>query len=176
MKNGLKVLIGLALIVAVSYWAVNSVLPRSYEGSDLSFQAGGGPVTVTNPSSEAIPAQLVGKSRSFSVVSAIEGLSGTSKRQGSGASATYTIEFQLPPGESEFTITRGSNVNFVADTETKLEATVQPLSPSSLRTTLIVTAVVVVGTLFYISRITKHRWINRFRRQATPIPELEPVS
>jgi hypothetical protein len=176
MKIGLKVLIGLALIVAVSYWAVNSVLPRSYEGSDLSFEAGGGPVTVTNPSNEAIPAQLVGESRSFSVVSAVEGLTGTSKRQGSGASATYTIDFELLPGESEFAITRGSDVNFVANTETRLEATVQPVSAKSLRTILIVTAVVVVGTLFYISRITNHRWINRFRRPATPVPDLEPVS
>jgi hypothetical protein len=29
------------------------------------------------------------------------------------------IEFELPPGVSEFTIVRGSGVNFIADTDTK---------------------------------------------------------
>jgi hypothetical protein len=77
MKINLKVLIALIVIVAVGYWAVISILPRSYSGSALNFGVGSGTVTVTNPSTESVPAQLVAKSRSFRVSSAVESLSAT---------------------------------------------------------------------------------------------------
>jgi hypothetical protein len=175
MKINWRVPIALALIVGVSYWAGYSVIPRSYSGLALDFKIGSGTVTVTNPSNESIPAQLITKSGSFRVSSAIEGLSGSSTRQGNGTSATYLIEFELPPGVSEFTITRGQGVSFVANTETRLEATVQPVSESASRTTLIVAAVVVLAALFYISRITNHRWIGILRRQKAPVPDLKPA-
>jgi len=175
MKSNWKVLLALVLIVGVSYLAMNSVLPRSYSGSALNFGIGSGTVTVTNPSTESIPAQLVGKTRSFRVSSAIEGLSGAPTREGSGTSATYVMEFALPPGETEFSITRGSNVSFVTTTETRLEATVLPASVSSARTTVVVAAVVVLGSLFYISHTTGHRWIKILRRQETSVPVLKPV-
>jgi len=176
MKINLKVLVALVLIVAVGYWAANSLLPRSYSGSALDFGVGSGTVTVTNPSTGPIPAQFITGSGSFRVASTVEGLSGNSTRQGSGSNATYVFDLELPPGESEFTVTRGRSVNFVADTEANLEATVQPVSASTARTTLIVTAVVVLGALFYIVRITKHRWINLLRRRETPVPDLTQAS
>jgi hypothetical protein len=169
MKS-VKILIALILIVAAGYWTVTSALPQSHSGSDLTFETGSGAVKVTNPSSDPIPAQLVAQSRSFSVASALDGLSGSSTRQGSGASATYELDFVLPPGVSEFTITRGQNVNFVASTDSRLEATVQPMSASSLRTTLIAAAVVTLVALFYISSTTNHRWIGFMRGQKTPVP------
>ena len=175
MKFNWKVLIALILIVGVGYWAVYSVLPRSYNGAALDFKVGSGTVAVTNPSNELIPAQLVAKSGSFRVSSAITGLSGSSTRQGSGSSASNLFEFELPPGVSEFTISRGRDVSFVANTETKLEATVQPVSGSTARTTLIVSAVVILATLFYVSNTTHHRWIGILRRQKTPVPELKPA-
>ena len=174
MRINWKVLLALVVIVGVSYWAVNSVLPRSYDGSILDFGVGSGTVTVTNPSIESIPAQLVAK-RSFRVSSAIENLSGSPTRQGSGIDATYVLEFELPPGESMFLITRGTDVNFVVTTETRLEATVKPASATSARTTIIVAAVVVLGALFYISRTTGHRWIKILRGQETSVPDLKPV-
>jgi hypothetical protein len=175
MKFNWKVLIALIVIVGAGYWVAISAIPHSYSGSDLNFEVGSGTVTVTNPSTESIPAQLVAKSRSFRVSSAVEGLSGSSTRQGNGTSATYLIEFELPPGVSEFTITRGQDVRFVANTETRLEATVQPVSESASRTTLIVAVVVVLAALFYISRITNHRWIGILRRQKAPVPDLKPA-
>jgi hypothetical protein len=71
---------------------------------------------------------------------------------------------------------RGANVSFVANNETKLEATVRPLTPKDTRTTIIVAAVVVLGALFYISRTTGHRWISILRRQKTSVPALKPVA
>jgi len=171
-----KVLLALILIVAAGYTAVNSVLPRSYSGSDLSFKPGSGTVTITNPSAESVPARLVTVSRSFGVSSRVEGLSGSPLREGSGTSATYTLEFSLPPGVSEFTITRGQDVTFVADTETKLEATVQPMSSNSSRTIIILAVGIVLVALFYISKTTDHRWLGMLRRQKTPVAALKPMA
>ena len=171
-----KVLLALVLIVGVSYLAVNSVFPRSYSGSALNFAIGSGTVTVTNPSSESIPAQLVGNSGSYRVSSAIEGLSESPTREGTGTSATYLLEFELPPGETEFSLTRGSNVSFVTTTETVLEATVLPASVSSARTTATIAVIVVLGALFYISRTTGHNWIHIIRRQRTSRTNLTPVA
>lgn len=175
MKFNWKVLIALVAIVGVSYLAVNMILPRSYSGSDLNFETGSGTVTVTNPSTESIPVQLVTNARSFRVTSSVKGLSGSSTRLGTGNSATYSFEFELPPGKSELTIANGRDVTFVANTETNLKATVQPVSASTARTTLIVTAVVVLAMLFYISNTTHHRWIGILRGQKMAIPELKPA-
>jgi preprotein translocase subunit SecE len=175
MKINWKVPIALVLIVGVSYWAAYSVFPRSYSGPALDFKVGSGTVTVTNPSNESIPAQLVAKSGSFRVSSAIAGLSGSSTRQGSGSSASNLFEFVLSPGVNEFAISRGRDVNFVASAETNLKATVQPVSTSTARTTIIVAVAVVLASLFYISRTTGHRWISILGHQKTSIPELKPA-
>jgi hypothetical protein len=172
----IKVAFALVLVIGTVYWAVSSVLTHSYSGANLDFAVGSGPVKVANPSFAPIPVQLVGsRYGSFSVSSATEGLSGTSIRAGSGTNATYMYEFELPPGVSEFTVVRGTNVNFTANTATKLEATVRPLTAKDTRTTIIVAAVVVLGALFYVSRTTGHRWIGILRRQEIPVPELKPV-
>ncbi|MFC1960926.1 hypothetical protein ACFLYO_09465 [Chloroflexota bacterium] len=176
MKFNLKALIVSVLAVAVVYAAINSILPRSYSGSDLTFEVSSGTVTITNPSAESIPAQLVSTSGSFRVSSAIEDLSGSSTRQGTGSSATYLMEFELPPSVSEIAITRGRKINFVADTATKLEATVQPVSSGTARTTIIVAVVVVLAALFYISHTTNHRWILILRRQETLVLPLKPAA
>jgi hypothetical protein len=168
MKINLKIIIALALVVVVSYWAVDSLSQRSYTGSNLSFGVGSGPVTVTNPSDEAVPVQLVSpETRSFGVSTAIEGVGNTSAREGTGRDTVQMLAFELPSGVSEFTVTRGRNVNFVATTDTDLEVTVQPVNASDARSTLIAAGVVLLGALFYISRTTGHRWMNLLRRQAT---------
>jgi hypothetical protein len=67
---------------------------------------------------------------------------------------------------SEFTVARGTNVSLVANTATNLEAVVQSSTASESRTTIIVAAVVVLGGLFYISRLNGHRWFGPMRRKA----------
>jgi hypothetical protein len=176
MKINWKVLIASILAIAVIYGAASAVLPRSYSGANLSFGTGSGTITMTNPSEESVLVQLIGsRYSSFSVSSPTEGVSGSSQKIGSGSSFTHVFEFELPPGISKFTVVRGSDVNFVADTATRLKATVQPLAQNETRMTLILAAVVVLGALFYISRATGHRWISRLRRVAAPLQGAQPV-
>ena len=175
--NTFKVVFALVVVIGTIFWAMDSVRPHFHSGANLNFSVGSGPVSVTNPSNQPVPVQLVGAgSRSFSVSSTIEGVSGSSTRQGSGSTSTHVFEFSLPSGISEFTIARGTNVNFGANTETKLEATVQPVSASESRTTIIVAVVVVLVALFYISRITGHRWLNALRGKETPAPVFRPLT
>lgn len=167
MKVNWRVLLAVVLVVGALVWMVDSLRPRSYSGANLRFGIGSGPVTVTNPSDEPVSVQLVGGgTRSYSVSSTIEGVSGSSTREGSGRNLTNVFSFMLPSGVSEFAVTRGTEVNFVASTESNLEATVQPLGASEARTTLIVGIVVVLGALFYISNTNGHRWISPSRRKA----------
>jgi len=165
MKYNWRVLIAIAVIVVAAFWSVDSVRSRSYSGVNLNFGVGSGPVTVTNPSSESVSVQLAGSgTRPFSVSSTAEGVSGSSTRAGSGRNTTQVLEFMLPSGVSEFTVARGSNVNFAATTDTRLQATVEPQGSNESRTTLIAGAVVILGGLFYISRATGHGWLGRLRR------------
>lgn len=177
MKINWKVLIALALAVGTTVWAVSSLLTSSYSGSNLNFGIGSGTVIVTNPSDEPVPVQFVGsRTRSFTVSSTTEGASGSSTREGTGNNSTHVFEFELPPGTSEFTIARGADVNFVADTATQLQARVNPLSADSARTTIIVALVVVLGALFYASKSTDHAWIRALRPQKTVVQDTQPTA
>ncbi len=178
MKFNWKVLIGLVVLIGAIFWGVDSVRTRSYSGNDLNFGVGSGPVTVTNATDANIPARLVSTgTRPFSVSSAADSISGSSAREGTGRTAAQLFALDLPPGVTELMIvSRGSAVNFVTDTGSRLDVVVQPLLPDDARTTMIVAAVVVLGALFYISRATDHRWINRFRPAKVVVPAEQPAT
>jgi hypothetical protein len=166
MKFNWKALVALVVIIGATFWAVDTVRSRSYSGANLNFGVGSGTVIVRNPSTEPVPVQLVGTgTRSFTISSTMDGVTGSSTRQGTGRNTTQLFEFQVPPGVSEFTVVRGTNVSLVANTVTNLEATVQLSTESESRTTIIVAAVVILGSLFYISHLTGHRWISASRRK-----------
>jgi preprotein translocase subunit SecE len=165
-----KIVLVLVIAIGAIFWAAGSVRSLSYSGTNLTFPVGNGAVTVTNPSNQPVPVQLISTgSRSFSVSSTIEGLSGSSTTQGTGTATSQLVEFVLPPGVSEITVVRRTNVttevDFVANTEIKLEVAAQPLNTNDTRTTIIVAVVVVFGALFYISRATGIRWISASRRK-----------
>ena len=165
-KISWKVLVALIVLVGATIWGVDSLRTRSYSGTDLNFGIGSGPVTVTNPSELSIPVQLVGtRPGTFTVSSSIESVSGRSTTQGSGRNATQLFEFALPPGVNEFSVLRGEAVSFIASTDTRLEAIVQPLNAENARTTLIVGVIAILGSLFYLSSANGHRWISASRRQ-----------
>lgn len=175
-----KIVLAFVLIVVAVLWAMNSIRSLSYSGANLTFPVGNGVVTVTNPSNQPIPVQLVDAgSRSFSVSSPIEGMPRSSTKQENGTTVSQLVEFTLPPGVSEFTVVRGANVttpvNFVANTDTNLEATAQPQNANDTRTTIIMVALIILGSLFYISRTTDHRWIGILRGQPVPVPVLKPA-
>lgn len=170
-----KVLFAFVIVIGVIFWAVNLIRPHSYSGTNLNFGVGSGSVRVTNPSEEPVLVQLAGTgARTFRISSTIEDVSGSSTRQGSGSSSTQLFEFALPPGESEFTITGGTDVNFVANTGTTLNARVNPVSSGTRTSTLIAAAVVVLGALFYASSVTEHQWISILRRKVSPNQDAPP--
>lgn len=161
MKINLKIIIALALIVVVAFWAINSLRPLSYTGQNLTFPVNTGPVTLLNPSDTPITAQFFSSgSRNFSVSSSIMGVSGSSNREGSGSTSTSVFEFELPPGESTFTVARGTNVNFAATTDARLSAVVQPASQNEAQLTIIAAIVAILGLLYYISNTNQHAWIK----------------
>lgn len=168
MKINLKALIAAVLIVIVSVWAIDSVRSRSYSGTDLNIVTGHGVVTVTNPSEASVPIQLTSTgTRAFTVSSTIDGLSGSSTRQGSGRTATQLLEFALPPGDSSFTVVSNSAVSFVANSTSRLDITVQPLNENEIRTTLIVAGVAILLLLFYVSHASGHRLVKSLLHQPT---------
>lgn len=157
MKLNWKIIVAIVLMIGAIAWTVDSTRSTSYSGSNLDFEVGNGTVMMTNPSSELIPVQLVATSnRSFSVSSTIDDMPLSSVRDGERPNLINLIEFELPPGESEFTITRGSDVNFMADTNTSLEATVQA---ANIGTKIQVLGVFLLVALLYMSFTTEHRWL-----------------
>jgi hypothetical protein len=173
MKFNWKVAAGAVVIIAVIVLAFSATRSTAYSGSNLNFAVTGGPVTVTNPSGDAIPVQLVGSgARNFTVSTSIDGVRGNSTRDGSGSSATQTFLFDLPAGVSEFTVERGNGVQFVAATDTVLEAVSSPMTNDQMRTTLIIAGLAVLAVLFYMSNATNHQWLNTLRGkpQFVPVP------
>jgi hypothetical protein len=172
MKINWKILVASVVIVVAIFWAASSVRSSSYSGTNLDFAIGSGALTLTNPSNTPVDSQFVSTgSRSFTVSSNIEGVSGSSTRQSSGSKVTQLFEFSLPPGVSVLTVTRGTGVSFAGNTTTSLKATMEPLSQGEASTTIGVALIVVVVALFYISRSTGHRWISMLR----PKQVAEPV-
>ena len=176
MKFNLRPIIPIVVLVVAVFWGIDSVRTRSYSGTDLNVGVGSGPITMTNPSDEALPVQFVGTgTRSFSVSSTAEDISGSSSREGSGSSASQLFEFSLPSGVTELMINRrGADVSLVSDNGTRLDVVVQPLSASDAKTTIIITAIVILGALFYISKATDHSWINLIRRNKESLQDTQP--
>jgi hypothetical protein len=166
MKFNWKALVAVAVIVAAIIWAATTVPGRSYEGTELDFSVGGGLIKVTNPSDSPVPVSLASSSPgTFSVFSDTEGIAGRSSSQGSGRSANQLYEFEVPPGESEFTILRGADISFVSNSETPLSIDIQPLNPTDTRNRLLTAGLIVAVALFYLSYANGHRWISAARRQ-----------
>lgn len=171
MKFNWKVLVAVVVIVGAIFWAVDSVRARSLSGTNLTFLVGNGVVTVTNPSDSPVASQLTSTgSRTFTISSGEAALSGISTQQGSGSKITQLFEFSLLPGPNVFTITRGTNVSFVGSADTSLQATIEPLTSDNVRATLIVALVVILCSLYFISRTTGHHWISNLRGKQAPIP------
>jgi hypothetical protein len=176
MKINWKIAIAAVVVLAALFWAFESVRPRSYEGEELNFGIGSGPVTVTNTSDAPVAAQLVGTgARSFTVASDAEGIAGTSVRQGSGRTTTQVFDLTMPPGLSVFTVAGGANVNFLANTTSRVEATVQP-NENEARTVVLIAVVVIAAALFYMSHVNGHRWISASRRQQAADAEAHKVA
>jgi preprotein translocase subunit SecE len=172
-----KIALAVIVIAGVVFWATDLVRSRSYSGANLNFDVAGGSNAVTNPSDQPIAVQLVGAgSRTFRVTSSIDDVSGSSTREGTSATGSHLFAFDLPTGTSEFSITGGADVSFVAETDVELQAVVQPMTSENRRTVLIAAAVVVFGALFYISNVLEHSWLRRLRGETPVAPPPQPTT
>jgi hypothetical protein len=178
MKFNWKIVLAVVILVGAVVWGMQSLQVRTFTGIDLNFGIGSGPVTVTNQTDVPIPVQLVSTgTRSFSITnSSLLDVSGSSVRQGSGSTATQLMEFDLPSGVSEFTIARGNDVTFAARSDKPMQATVQPLGAQNSQTTLLMTIVLVLGSIAYIGYTTKPIWLSRIRKADMSTQDTKPTA
>jgi hypothetical protein len=167
MGTKIRVITALVIIVGVAFWSFNLVRERSYSGSRLAFKVGSGSVVVTNRGQEPVPVEMRadGRTAIFRVESAELDLKESSKRQGSGRNVYHAVSFELPPGQAKIDVTRGSNVQFISSSNQRIDAVVTPMEASGVRQTLIFTGLIILASLYYISRTLQHRWIGALRRK-----------
>lgn len=165
MGNKIRVIIAVAVIIGVAFWAINSVIQRSYSGTRLSFEVGSGSVVVTNRGQEPVPVEMraEGRASTFRIESADLDLRETSKREGTGRDIYHAVSFELPPGQAQINVTRGSKVQFISNGTQRIDAVVTPMDASGVRWTLIFAGLVILAALYYISRTLEHRWIGALR-------------
>ena len=175
MGKKIRMVLALALIVFVSFWTFNQIRERSYSGSKIAFDMGNGSLVVNNRGEEAIPVEMrsVGRMATFRVESRAINLAETSKRRTIGGTTYHVVAFELPPGQTAIEIVRGSNVMFVSSSSQQIDATVTPMNATSARTTLIFSGIVVLASLYYISRLVNHQWIGTVRT-VIPFDKLRP--
>lgn len=166
MNFNWRVIVILVILFGTIIWGITSFIPLSYNGTDVEFDVGNGSVHITNLSDQPIPVELVSTGpASFTVSNPAADIEGFSVRQGSGRNITQSYVFELPAGVSEFTVVGGKDVKFLSNSDTRLEATVNPLSADEVRDRLILIVAVILGSLFILSSINDHRWISASRRQ-----------
>ena len=171
MGNKIRIILAVLVIIGVAYWSINLVRQRSYSGSQFAFKVGRGSVVVNNQGQQAIPVEMrsEGRSANFRVESAELGLKENSKRQSSGRDTFHVVTFELPSGQAQIKVVRGSNIFFVSSSSQPISAVVTPLSPGSTYMTLIFAGLVIAGALYYISSLQEHRWVGAARSKLTKL-------
>jgi hypothetical protein len=167
MKTKIQVAVALVVIIGVAYWAYTSVRSLKYAGSNIMFPIGSGHVVIQNPGDAPIPIEMRSGDRRtiFRVESAELGLAESAKREGSGRDAYYAVTFELPPGQARIDVTRGSDVQLISRSDTRIEAVVTPISASSIRWIVGAASAVILYGLYYISRVTQHQWLVSLRNK-----------
>lgn len=175
MKTKIQVAIAVLIMIGAAYWGFTSTRAYQVSGNNIMFRVGAGHAVVLNTSDEPLPVEMRSGERiaSFRVTSADLGLSQTSKRQGTGRDAFHNVKFDIPPGQTRVDVASGSDVRMIVRGDTRIEATVVPVSPSTVRWILILSGGVILWGLYYISSVTGHRWIGTLRNRQTA-GELQP--
>lgn len=165
MKSKIQIAIAILVIVGVSYWAYTSLQTYAYNGSGIMFPIGGGHVVIRNTGDEAIPIEMRAEGRVtiFRVASAELGLAESARRMGSGRDAYYAVKFDLPPGQARIDVTRGTGVQLITRSDTRIEAVVTLLATNTIRWIIGLTAGAIVLALYYISKALDHRWLSALR-------------
>lgn len=167
MKKVIQMLIAVVVIVGAAYWAYTTATPLVYSGSNIMFTVGSGHAVVTNPGNETIPIEMRSGARAsaFRVASSDLGLSASSKRIGTGRDAFHSLTFDLPPGTARIDVVSGSDVRMISRADTRIQASVVPVAASTVRWVLIISGAAIAWALYYLSRVTGHRWIGALRNK-----------
>jgi hypothetical protein len=167
MKTKIQVVIAVLIMIGAAYWSLTSIRSYNYSGTNIMFPVGGGHAIVRNTGDAPIPVEMRSGERvaSFRIASTELGLTASSKRQGSGRDAFHAVTFDLPPGQARIDVISGSGVMMISRSDTSIEATVTPVAASTVRWILILSGGVIVWALYYISRVTEHRWIAALRNR-----------
>lgn len=167
MKKAIQMLIAVLVIVGAAYWAYTTATPLIYSGSNIMFSVGSGHAVVTNPGDEAIPIEMRSGARAsaFRIRSSDLGLNMTSKRVGTGRDAFHSLTFDLPPGTARIDVASGSDVRMISRADTRIQASVVPVAANTVRWVLIISGVAVAWALYYLSRVTEHRWLGALRNR-----------
>jgi hypothetical protein len=165
MKSKIQVAIAVLIMIGAAYWGYTSTRSYTYGGTNIMFPIGSGHALVRNTGDAPIPIEMRSGERiaSFRIVSTELGLSQASKRVGTGREAFHSMTFDLPPGQARVDVVSGSDVRMIARGDTRIDATVVPVSTSTVRWILILSGGVIVWALYYISSVTGHRWIGALR-------------
>ncbi len=177
MKLNVKTVLAAVVIVVTVVLAMNSVRPLTYSGLGLNFPVGQGAVTITNSTKDAIPVQLVGNGYgSFVVFSKTDGVAGTSVKQTVGSTTNQLWAFNQPVGVTTFSVSKGSNVKYVAGADTRLQASVQPMTGDETRNVGLLAIAVILASLYYISSQDKHSLIRKLMRREAPVVAVPVVA
>lgn len=165
MGKKIRVIIAVAIIIGVSFWCIDRIMTRNYQGARIAFDVGNGSVVITNPGQNPILTEMrsSGRTANFRIESPENNLRESSTRQGTRSNAYHAIQLELPSGQSTINITSGSNVRFLSPSDQRISAVVTPLNSESMRLTIIATLIIIVAALFYISRLYDHQWITSLR-------------
>lgn len=166
MRIPWKALIAGVLLIGVLAWAYDTVRTRSYNGTDLTFELGGGSTVLFNNADNAAEARLssTGSRGAFTIRSSSADTPITSAREGSGRNLRHVAVVPLPPGSTELVITRGGSITAQATSVAPLEVTVTPQSQTTTTTTLVFAFIVAAACLFYIVYSTADLWRRFIRR------------
>jgi hypothetical protein len=171
VKLNLKMCLAAVVIVVTIIVATSVVRPTTYSGLGLNFPVGNGAVTITNASKDSLPVQLVGTGYSiFTLNSKTEGVSGTSVKQTVGTTISQLLEFGQPSGVTTFTVTKGANIKYIAPAETRLQASVQPMTDTDTRNIGFLAIGIILVALYYISAQTEHSFARKLLHRELPIP------
>ena len=161
MKNIVRAIISLVVMVGIIYFAVNAIRHRSYSGSEVEFTTSG-TVELVNSSDEPLEATLTSRTR-FTINASDPDLEFATEREGSGRNAVYKFEGELPSGDLRLEVVRG-DVTFSLKGDSGVQATVIPQSSSSERAIIIIAIAACMGILGYMSFSTEHAWFGLVRR------------
>ena len=159
-----RALAALVVAVIIAVVAFDAARHQTLQGSELGFTVYSGRVALINESGEPVAARLT-SSRAFRIVSADGEVTLDSTREGTGRDLTYVFEGDLPAGNLELQLARGSDVAFQLSAPADITAGVAPRSDSETTTITVLAALAILGALFYASRATGHGWFHAVRRR-----------